>query len=290
MSSNARKLLARALESGRFHSAYLISGAAEPAREAALEFARGAVCQGSPKPCENCPSCQRSGPRELIKLDGKGEKGPFLRHIGDHADLFWVERGATNTRVLIDQVRALQQALHRRGGDGGHRVAVIADAQWLNHEAQNALLHVLEAPPPATTLVLATETSAGLLATVRSRCQKVALRDEAGDPLDAPEHAETLARVEGIPTAKIPELLAWAGEYRGNRAKAAEAVEELLLLCNAWLSRRITQAVQSPDHDVRRPLAACRTLFDCRKSLAQRNANPQMVAERALLAVHRGID
>jgi len=289
VSQNARELLARSLESGRFHSAYLVSGAAERVRETALEFARGAVCQGSPKPCENCPSCQRSGPRELIKLDGKGEKGPFLRHIGDHADLFWVERGATDTRVTIGQVRALQQALHRRGGDGGQRVAVIADAQRLNDEAQNALLHVLEEPPPATTLVLATETSAGLLATVRSRCQKVRLPDESEDPLEAPEYAETLARLEGIPAAKIPELLAWAEEYRGNRAAAAEAVEELLMLSTSWLSRRIAQAVQSPDHDVHRPLVACRTLFDCRKSLAQRNANPQMVAERALLAVHRGI-
>ena len=290
MSSEARELLGRALESGRLHSAYLISGPAEPARQAALDFARGAACQGSPRPCEACGSCRRSSPRESIEIDGRGKAGPLLRHIGDHADLFWVERGRDDTRVRIGQIRALQEALHRRGGEGEHRVAVIADAEWLNQEAQNALLRVLEEPPPDTTLVLVADTSAGLLATVRSRCQKVVLREEAADPLTDPEHAETVGRLEGIANAGVPDLLAWAEEYRGARAVAARGVEDLLILASAWLSRRIAAAVQQPDFDVRRPLQACHTLSACRKSLVQRNANPQMVAERALLAVRAGVD
>ena len=43
------------------------------------------------------------------------------------------------------------------------------------------------------------------------------------------------------------------------------------------------------DGDVRRALDADRELSACRKSLDQRNANPQMVAERALLAIQSGI-
>lgn len=289
MSSDARELLGHALESGRLHSAYLLSGPAEPTRQTAEEFARGAACQGSPWPCEACASCGRSSARERIELDGKGKKGPLLRHIGDHADLFWVERGTDDTRVRVDQIRALQQALYRGGGEGGHRVAVIADAEWLNHQAQNALLRVLEEPPPATTLVVVAASSAGLLATLRSRCQKVTVRGEAEDPLTAPEHAETIGRLEDIATAGIPDLLSWAEEYRGARAEAARGVEELLTLATAWLSRRIAGAVQEPDPDVRRPLQACRTLSDCRKSLVQRNANPRMVAERALFAVRAGV-
>lgn len=289
MSADARELLDRALESGRLHSAYLISGPAEPARQAALDFARGAACQGSPRPCEKCASCRRSSPRELIEIDGTGKKGPLLRHVGDHADLFWIERGSGDTRVRIGQIRALQQALRLRGGEGGHRVAVIADAQWLNHEAQNALLRLLEEPPPTTTLVLVADSSAGLLATVRSRCQKVPLRGEDTDPLTAPEHAATVGRLEDIARAEVPDLLAWAEEYRGARAVAAKGVGDLLMLASAWLSRRIAADVQEPDRDVRPPLQACRTLSACRKSLVQRNANPQMVAERALLAVRAGV-
>ena len=290
MSSDARELLDRALDSGRLHSAYLISGPPELARQAALDFARGAACQESPRPCENCTGCRRSSQRQEIELDGEGKKGPLLRHVGDHADLFWVERGPEDTRVRIGQIRALQQALRLRGGEGGHRVAVIADAELLNAEAQNALLRLLEEPPPATSLVLVTEYPASLLATTRSRCQKVALREADVDPLADPEQAETLGRLEEISRAGVPELLAWAEEYRGARAVAAKEVEDLLLLASAWLSRRIATAVQQPDSDVRRPLQACRTLSNCRKSLVQRNANPRMVAERALLAVRAVVD
>ena len=39
---------------------------------------------------------------------------------------------------------------------------MIADAEWLNQEAQNALLRLLEEPPPRTSLVLVAASSAGL--------------------------------------------------------------------------------------------------------------------------------
>lgn len=280
-------LLDRSLESGRIHSAYLVSGPADLARGVAARFARAAVCSGAAKPCEDCAACHRSSEREAIELDGLGKKGPFLRHIGDHADLLWVERGPDDTRVRIGQIRALQHALRLRTTEGGRRIVVVADAEWLNQEAQNALLRLLEEPPPQTTLVLVASTSAGLLATVRSRCQRVPLRAAVRDPLADLDNAELLRRLEAIESASVPELLDWAEEYRGARADAALRVERLLELANAWLARRI--AAGGDDTRARRPLDACRTLSGCRKSLVQRNANPQMVAERALFAVHQGV-
>jgi len=181
-------LLRRSLESGRLHSAYLLSGPPPEPRQAALGFARGVVCSGpSPRPCESCPSCHRSSPREILTLDGAGKKGPLLRHIGDHPDLLWVERGADDTRVRIGQIRALQSALRLRVAEGGRRVGVIADAEWLNQEAQNALLRLLEEPPPATLIVLVARSAAGLLATVRSRCQRVVFRPGLEAPDEDPQ-------------------------------------------------------------------------------------------------------
>src|SRR5512147_784867 len=181
-------LLRRSLESGRLHSAYLLSGPPPGPREAALEFARGVVCSGpAPRPCGSCPACHRSSERERIALDGSGKKGPLLRHVGDHPDLLWVERGADDTRVRIGQIRALQSALRLRAAEGERRVAVIADAEWLNQEAQNALLRLLEEPPPGTLIVLVARSSAGLLATVRSRCQRVVFRPTPAAPEDDPE-------------------------------------------------------------------------------------------------------
>jgi DNA polymerase III delta prime subunit len=287
------ELLRKSLESGRIHSAYLVSGAGAGPAEAACRFARGLVCQGpesEARPCETCPACRRSSPsEEPVEIDGTGKSGPLYRHIGDHPDLFWVARGASDTRVRIGQVRALQSALRLGANEGGWRAAVIADAEWLNVEGQNALLHVLEEPPPRTCLILVASSAAALLATIRSRSVRVVFPAEERRALygaDAPEDvAEIALRLDGIERLRVPDLLDWAEEYRGPRAVAAQGVQTLLETGGEWLRMRVTRAAAEPDTDPRRELAAFRTLLHCRRDLVQRNANPQMVAERGLIAL-----
>ena len=284
VSEDPGALLRRSAESGRIHSAYLLSGPAPAAREAALAFVRSLVCTGAdPRPCEACGECRRSAPGDPIAIDGAGKKGPLFRHVGDHPDLVWTERGSGDTRVRIGQVRAIQRVFRLRSTEGGWRAAVIADAEWLNQEAQNALLHLLEEPPHQTTVVLVAATSAGLLATVRSRCQKVVFRQPVSDLLAS--HPDLAARLEALTSTPLPELLDWAEEFRGARAPAVEALGQLLDTSGAWLQRRVAGRVREAGSDVGRELDAHRILSDCRKNLVQRNANPQMVAERALLAL-----
>ena len=62
-------------------------------------------------------------------------------------------------------------------------------------------------------------------------------------------------------------------------------MSELLGTASAWLRQRVAEAAEAGRRDLRRELDAFDTLKACRKSLIQRNANPQMVAERALLAL-----
>jgi DNA polymerase-3 subunit delta' len=284
---DADDLLRRALASGRVHSAYLLSGPGEAPRSAALGFVRGLVCEAAPgaeRPCEACAACRRSAPREEIAIDGAGRKGPLYRHVGDHPDLLWVERGADDTRVRIGQVRAVQERLRLRAAEGGWRAAVLADAEWLNQEAQNALLRLLEEPPPRTALVLVAATASGLLATVRSRCQRVVFAPPPARLVEDPEARALAERLAGAAALDVPALLDWAEEFRGVRADAAEAVSGLLRAASLWLRDRV--AARAAGGDVERELAAFAELQACRKSLAQRNANPQMVAERALLALH----
>ncbi len=287
---DAESLLGQALRGGRLHSAYLISGPVEAARSAALAFARGVVCCGPEPPCEACDACRRSAPGDPLPLDGTGKKGPLLRHVGDHPDLLWVERGADDTRVRIGQVRALQRALQLRSAGAGRRVAVIADAEWLNQEAQNALLRVLEEPPAETSLVLVAAQASGLLATVRSRCQRVTLpvprtrldREALGD-----EAREWVERFDALGAPKTGELLDWAEAFRGARAPAAAAVSELLETATLWLRERAGQ--ESDPAALRPTLRAFAEVQSARKALAQRNANPQMVAERALFALQDAV-
>jgi hypothetical protein len=289
---DADDLLRRALASGRVHSAYLLSGPGAAPREAALRFVRGLAClapEGADRPCEACAGCRRSAVHEEIALDGTGKKGPLYRHVGDHPDLVWVERGADDTRVRIGQVRAVQERLRLRAAEGGWRAAVIADAEWLNQEAQNALLRLLEEPPPRTTLVLVTATATGLLATVRSRCQRVAFPAAPARLGDDPEAIALAERLAGAGAASVPELLDWAEEFRGARADAAEAVTGLLHAASLWLRDRVAARARAGERDLGRELDAFGELQRCRKSLAQRNANPQMVAERALFALHQAL-
>jgi DNA polymerase-3 subunit delta' len=230
-----------------------------------------------------------------VPLDGTGKSGPLLRHVGDHPDLLWVERGAGDTRVRIAQVRALQAELRLRTSEGGARVAVIADAEWLNQEAQNALLRLLEEPPPRTTLVLVTASPAGLLATVRSRCQRYAFPSPASaDPASeaAGETERALAdRFAALPRAGLVDILDWAEEYRGARAEAADGVALLLSTASAWLRHDVRRRAADgrPEAELAIRADAFRELQQCRKALAQRNANPQMVAERALMALREAL-
>jgi DNA polymerase III delta prime subunit len=190
--------------------------------------------------------------------------------------------------VRIDQIRALQQALRLRSSAGGRRAAVVADAGWLNQEAQNALLRLLEEPPQDTTILLVAASASGLLATVRSRCQRVAFRAAPETRPDTDEGAALQARLDAIGGASVPDLLDWAEQYRGPRAVAAARVEALLEAAAAHLRSRVAHRVGRGARDVSRELSAHRVLSECRRSLSQRNANPQMVAERALLALQDG--
>jgi DNA polymerase-3 subunit delta' len=281
-------LLRRSLESGRVHSAYLLSGPPEATRAAAVRFVRGLVCESAgERPCEACTSCRRSGAPSDIALDGTGKSGPYLRHVGDHADLLWVERGADDTRVRIDQIRELRKALRLRSHEGGFRAAVIADAEWLNQESQNALLRLLEEPPPRTALLLVATTASGLLATVRSRCQRIAFPRPEPRIADASDDVRAQAeRVARLGELGVPDVLDWAEEFRGARGDAAPAVAALIETAGQVLRERVAARCAAGDRRVGPELDAFRELLGCRKTLVQRNANPQMVAERALLALH----
>jgi DNA polymerase-3 subunit delta' len=292
-----RDLLRGALTRDRIHSGYLISGAGSAPRATAEWFARALACgQGHPddRPCEACPACQKSRPQEdPPALDVKSKQGLRYRHIGEHPDLFWVERAPDTTRVRIDQVRELQKALRLGSNEGGRRVAVIADAEWLNIEAQNALLRLVEEPPDGTSVLLVTRRATVILPTIRSRCIRVAYPSEETTALrgdDAPEEVHALAqRFDGIGRLGLPELLEWAEEYRGARAVAAAEVELMLETGTSWVREQTRELAREPGRDVRPLLDAFKELTRCQRDLSGRNANPQMVAERGLFAVRSAI-
>ncbi len=300
-SGDPAQILARAIENDRVHSGYLLTGAGPATSSTALAFVRALVCErGSGIACEACGSCRKSnhesgagGAATTIVIDGKGKRGPTYRHVADHPDLLWVERGRDDTRITVGQIRDLQSALRLRGFEAGRRAAVIDGAEWLNANAQNALLRILEEPPARTTLVLVATRPSAVLATIRSRCVRVPFPapPEIGlrDP-DAPGRTgEIVSLLDALRARSVSEILDAAEAYRGGRAEAAEAVSELIDVAGAWLRERVTARVARNERPAPRELDAHKSLLQLRRDLVQRNANPQMVAERLLFGLRDAV-
>jgi DNA polymerase III subunit delta' len=110
--------------------------------------------------------------------------------------------------IRIDAVRAAIDWAHSTSARGRGKVLVIHPAEALNLVSANALLKTLEEPPGVLRLVLTTQDPEWLLATVRSRCQRLAL------PM--PQNAEALAWLEtqGVDDGAV--LLAAAGGRPGD--------------------------------------------------------------------------
>lgn len=80
------------------------------------------------------------------------------------------------TEIRVAEVRSAIERLHHTRGRAGHRVVVIDPIDDANTSSANALLKILEEPPPETTFLLVSHRPGSLLPTIRSRCHSVALR------------------------------------------------------------------------------------------------------------------
>lgn len=108
---------------------------------------------------------------------------PVVRRIraGAEQGLFLLRRGPNekgdrlSAEIRIDEVRKLRNFLHLSAADGGRRVAIVDSADEMNPAAANALLKLLEEPPPDTVLLLVSHQPSGLLPTIRSRCRELRL-------------------------------------------------------------------------------------------------------------------
>ena len=85
------------------------------------------------------------------------------------------EVGKKATTIAVDQIRALPDFINMTSHRGGAKLIVIHPAEMLNVNAANALLKSLEEPPARTYFLLVTHRPHQLLATIKSRCQHIAL-------------------------------------------------------------------------------------------------------------------
>src|SRR6266850_1350827 len=167
-----KKLLRGMLEARRTPGAMLFTGEEGIGKRLfALEIAKALNCrapQGA-EACGRCPSCVRISrfnyPQSQESDDWKGIIWT------DHPDVGMVT--APKRVLLVEQMRAIEREANFRPFEGKARVFLIDDADKMNEPAANALLKVLEEPPPTSHLILITSQPAMLLPTIRSRCQSI---------------------------------------------------------------------------------------------------------------------
>jgi DNA polymerase-3 subunit delta' len=138
-----------------------------------------------------------------------------------HSDLLALERtvsettGKLRTVITVEQVRRLSTFFGSTAGEGGWRVCIVDSADELQYpNASNALLKMLEEPPPRSLFLLASHAPGRLLPTIRSRCRRLTLR-----PL-APADVARAAAVALGASADDPALVAAAAAARGSVAQA----------------------------------------------------------------------
>jgi DNA polymerase-3 subunit delta' len=189
--AEAEQALLDAYRSGRIPHAWLIGGESGIGK-ATLAYRMARFVLAHPDPA--APAVQNAQSLTVAP------DHPVARRIASqaHSDLLVLRRvinEKTNklfSEIRVDDVRRSVSFFGSTAGEGGWRVAIVDAVEELNAAGENALLKVLEEPPPRALLLLVTHSPGRVLATIRSRCRKLMLR-----PLAAEDVARAAAAALG---------------------------------------------------------------------------------------------
>ena len=162
----------------RLHHAWLLAGPKGVGKATFAHDVARRVLADAAGPAIGLPGIETPDDHPIVKLV----------EAASHPDMRWLERlpkekGEGLARdITVNQVRALGEFMGMTAGLSPWRVAVIDSMDELNKEASNALLKMLEEPPPNTLFFLISHAAGRLLPTIRSRCRRLefqALDDNA---------------------------------------------------------------------------------------------------------------
>ena len=175
--------LTNALASGQIHHAYLFSGPRGCGKTSSARImARSLNCEKgpTPTPCGACQSCRDLAPMgpgsiDVIELDAA-------------------------THGLVDDARELRDKAFFSPVQSKFKIYIIDEAHQLGPGAANALLKVVEEPPPHVLFIFATTEPDKLIATIRSRTHHYPFRLVA--PALLGEHLTKICQLEKVKVAK----------------------------------------------------------------------------------------
>jgi len=146
------RTLTNAIEQGKVRQAYLFAGPRGTGKTSlARILAKSVNCQHGPTPtpdgtCHACVAIANGTSLDVIEMDAASQRG-------------------------IDDIRDIRDRVVLQPVEGQYKVYILDEAHQLTDAAWNALLKLIEEPPPHLLFVFCTTELQKVLPTVRSRCQ-----------------------------------------------------------------------------------------------------------------------
>jgi DNA polymerase III subunit gamma/tau len=146
------RTLKNAISSGQVRQAYLFAGPRGTGKTSlARILAKGLNCAHGPtatpdKTCNACVTIANGTSLDVVEMDAASQRG-------------------------IDDIREIRERVVLQPAEGRYKVYILDEAHQLTDAAWNALLKLIEEPPPHLVFVFCTTDLSKVLPTVRSRCQ-----------------------------------------------------------------------------------------------------------------------
>ena len=185
---------ASAWASRKLHHAWLLAGPKGVGKSTFAHAAARRVLAEAGGPAFDLPNIDSSDDHPIVRLV----------EARSHPDFRWLERlvnektGNLNRNIKVNQIRELGQFLSLSAALSPWRVVVIDTVDDLETEGANALLKMLEEPPPNSLFFLVSHAPGRLLPTIRSRCRRLDFHNLDDDAMTSilARHAPDLGAAE----------------------------------------------------------------------------------------------
>lgn len=148
----------RAKTANRLPHALLLTGMRDLGKaKFANDFAHALLCEhidSNGMYCEKCQTCRL--------IDGRA-----------HPNVLFIEPEKEGQAIKVDQIRQVSEFVNQSALRGTYRIVIINPANNMNVNAANALLKTLEEPSSFVVIILISDQSERLPATILSRCQRI---------------------------------------------------------------------------------------------------------------------